>query len=25
MLKKLKVYVNNDHPHEAQCPEVIKL
>jgi large subunit ribosomal protein L13 len=25
MLKKLKVYVNNDHPHEAQCPQVIKL
>ncbi|HUH65368.1 MAG TPA: 50S ribosomal protein L13 [Syntrophales bacterium] len=25
MLKKLKVYVNGDHPHEAQCPQVIKL
>ncbi len=25
MLKKLKVYVNNDHPHEAQCPQVIEL
>jgi large subunit ribosomal protein L13 len=25
MLKKLKVYVDNDHPHEAQCPQVIEL
>jgi len=25
MLKKLKIYPGNDHPHEAQCPEVIKL
>lgn len=25
MLKKLKIYTGNDHPHEAQCPQVIKL
>lgn len=25
MLKKLKIYAGNDHPHEAQCPQVIKL
>ena len=25
MLKKLKIYVGNDHPHEDQCPQVIKL
>lgn len=25
MLKKLKVYVDNEHPHEAQCPQVIEL
>ena len=25
MLKKLKIYSGNDHPHEAQCPEVIKI
>jgi large subunit ribosomal protein L13 len=25
MLKKLKIYAGNDHPHEAQCPQVIKV
>lgn len=25
MLKKLKIYTGNDHPHEAQCPQVLKL
>jgi large subunit ribosomal protein L13 len=25
MLKKLKIYTGNDHPHEAQCPQVIKV
>jgi large subunit ribosomal protein L13 len=25
MLKKLKIYTGNDHPHEAQCPQVVKL
>jgi large subunit ribosomal protein L13 len=25
MLKKLKIYIGNDHPHEAQCPQTIKL
>jgi large subunit ribosomal protein L13 len=25
MLKKLKIYTSNDHPHEAQCPQVVKL
>lgn len=25
MLKKLKIYTGNDHPHEAQCPKVIKV
>jgi large subunit ribosomal protein L13 len=25
MLKKLKIYTSNDHPHEAQFPQVIKL
>lgn len=25
MLKKLKIYTGNDHPHEAQCPRVIKV
>jgi large subunit ribosomal protein L13 len=25
MLKKLKIYAGNDHPHEAQCPQVIKI
>jgi len=23
MLKKLKVYTGNDHPHEAQCPQAL--
>jgi len=25
MLKKLKIYTGNDHPHEAQCPQVINV
>lgn len=25
MLKKLKIYAGNDHPHEAQCPQIIKV
>lgn len=25
MLKKLKVYAGSDHPHEAQCPQIITL
>jgi large subunit ribosomal protein L13 len=25
MLKKLKVYVGNAHPHEAQCPHVLSV
>ena len=25
MLKKLKIYKGNDHPHEAQCPQAIKV
>jgi large subunit ribosomal protein L13 len=25
MLKKLKVYTGNDHCHEAQCPQTLKL
>ncbi|MEN6321831.1 MAG: 50S ribosomal protein L13 [Syntrophaceae bacterium] len=25
MLKKLKIYTGNDHPHEAQCPQAIKV
>jgi large subunit ribosomal protein L13 len=25
MLKKLKVYAGNEHPHTAQSPEVMKL
>lgn len=25
MLKKLKIYAGNDHPHEAQCPRILEL
>ena len=25
MLKKLKIYADGDHPHEAQCPRVLEL
>jgi large subunit ribosomal protein L13 len=25
MLKKLKIYMGGDHPHEAQCPRVLSL
>ena len=25
MLKKLKVYAGNAHPHEAQCPQVLSI
>jgi large subunit ribosomal protein L13 len=25
MLKKLKVYSGNAHPHEAQCPRVLSV
>jgi large subunit ribosomal protein L13 len=25
MLKKLKIYAGNDHCHEAQCPQTLKL
>jgi len=25
MLKKLKVYAGNAHPHEAQCPQILSI
>ena len=25
MLKKLKIYAGNAHPHEAQCPQILSI